>query len=235
MSIINYSHASELEQVHKEEIQSRLCNEEPSLKRPPGCSHHTHPFQESFYSSSSGLDAHSHTYTRMDTHTQHFHRCCVQVSQRPQELETIHQTFYYNTAFSVLIAARALTLCPHCPPAVEGMVLTIMSLNSDESLVLTLVHPLCGSQSALRLECKWPTGLHSCRGAPSLQDCSGQHSGLSCQVLDHPSSRPHFAPPYTHSSHCSHTLEERLGVLKTARVRAAYTWHYSPSDLHGLL
>lgn len=48
MSIINYSHASELEQVHKEEIQSRLCNQEPSLKSPPASSYHTHPFQESF-------------------------------------------------------------------------------------------------------------------------------------------------------------------------------------------
>lgn len=46
MSIINYSHASELEQVHREEIQSRLCNQEPSLNSPPGLSHHTHPFQE---------------------------------------------------------------------------------------------------------------------------------------------------------------------------------------------
>lgn len=44
MSIINYSHASELEQVHKEEIQSKgSCNQETTLKSPPGSSYHTHP------------------------------------------------------------------------------------------------------------------------------------------------------------------------------------------------
>lgn len=34
MFIINYSYASELEQVHREDTQSRLCNQELTLSSP---------------------------------------------------------------------------------------------------------------------------------------------------------------------------------------------------------
>ena len=107
MSIINYSHASELEQVHREEIQSRLCNQEPSLNSPPGLT--PTPSRKASVQV-------SHDWTHTATHTYSTSTAAMcKVSQRPHEPETTHQTFYYNVPFPVLTEERALTLHPTLP------------------------------------------------------------------------------------------------------------------------
>lgn len=113
MSIINYSHASELEQVHREEIQSRLCNQEPSLNSPQASP--TTPTLSRKLLCKFCMTGHTrHTLIHTALPLLLSARC----PKGPTSLKPVilqHQTSYLYCTPSRLTAGRALTLCPHCP------------------------------------------------------------------------------------------------------------------------
>jgi hypothetical protein len=113
MSVMNYSSASELHQVHREEIQSRLCNQAPTLNSPQA-SHHTHSLGKA-YIQISQLDTQPHIACPLLASTR-----CPTGQEHLKPLVVVHRSSFNLPACYWLYWLWSVTLQHHCPSAGAG-------------------------------------------------------------------------------------------------------------------
>lgn len=219
MFIINYSHASELEQVHREDTESKLCNQ--AIRNHLCVALQASPTTPTLSRKASMQVSHDRTHTATHTNSTSPAGSC-EVSQRPHEPET---TDTVNSKHSTCN-----TPSPHLewdelwlfiPTALHrGSALVL--LNSEDSLHLATVQPLCRSKNGLsdianrsgtrgEIPAVYPTAAGLLRTALKAFHHRAPASG--CLL----SASPHTRPPLPAAS-----LQE-------------HPWPLSSSDLHGLV